>query len=46
MARKYNKTPAQILVRWSLQHDLAVIPKSSHEERIPENSHVFDLNID
>jgi diketogulonate reductase-like aldo/keto reductase len=46
MARKHNKTPAQILVRWSLQHDLVVIPKSSHEERILENNQVFDLNID
>jgi methylglyoxal/glyoxal reductase len=46
MAKKYNKTSAQILVRWSLQHDLVVIPKSSHEERILENSQVFDYNID
>ena len=46
MARKYNKTPAQILVRWSLQHDLVVIPKSSHEEGILENSQVFDFYID
>jgi len=45
MARKYNKTPAQMLVRWSLQHDLVVIPKSSHEERILENSQVYDFNI-
>jgi methylglyoxal/glyoxal reductase len=45
IARAYDKTPAQILVRWSLQHDLIVIPKSNHEERILENSHVFDFQI-
>ena len=44
-AKMYDKTPAQILVRWSLQHDLVVIPKSSHEERILENSQVFDFHI-
>jgi methylglyoxal/glyoxal reductase len=45
LGQKYNKSPAQILVRWSLQHDLIVIPKSSHEERILENSRVFDFHI-
>ena len=45
IAKMYDKTPAQILVRWSLQHDLVVIPKSSHEKRILENSQVFDFHI-
>jgi len=45
IAKAYDKTSAQILVRWSLQHDLVVIPKSSHEERILENSQVFDFHI-
>jgi methylglyoxal/glyoxal reductase len=45
IANVYDKTPAQILVRWSLQHDLVVIPKSSHEERILENSKVFNFHI-
>jgi methylglyoxal/glyoxal reductase len=46
MARKYNKTPAQIMTRWSLQHGVVAIPKSSHKERIIENANVFDFQIE
>ncbi len=45
MARKYSKTPAQILIRWTLQHDIVVIPKSAQPERIRENAEVFDFSI-
>jgi diketogulonate reductase-like aldo/keto reductase len=46
IAKKYGKTPAQVLLRWSLQHDVIVIPKSIHEHRILENSQVFDFQIE
>ena len=45
ISANYGKTPAQILVRWAIQHDIVVIPKSIHEKRIIENSLVFDFEI-
>ena len=45
IAKKHDKTPAQVLVRWSLQHDLVTIPKSVREARIKENSQVFDYTL-
>jgi diketogulonate reductase-like aldo/keto reductase len=45
MAAGYSKTPAQILIRWGLQKEVVVIPKSSRKERIKENSEVFDFVI-
>jgi diketogulonate reductase-like aldo/keto reductase len=45
ISRKYGRTPAQILIRWALEHRLVVIPKSVHRERIEENAQVFDFAI-
>ena len=41
MANKYGRTPAQIIIRWHLQHGLIVIPKSVTPERIVSNSDVY-----
>lgn len=45
LAVKYGKSSAQIMIRWSLQHGLVVLPKSSNRQRIAENSKVFDFEI-
>lgn len=46
IAGKYAKAPAQIMIRWSLQHGLIPIPKSSNKTRIFENTKVFDFHIE
>lgn len=46
LSKKYKKSPAQILIRWSLQQGFVVLPKSSKKERAKENLNVFDFNID
>ncbi|WP_228850535.1 aldo/keto reductase [Aegicerativicinus sediminis] len=45
LAIKYGKTVAQIILRWNLQKDILVIPKSTNKNRIIENSLIFDFEI-
>ncbi|GMF35144.1 unnamed protein product [[Candida] boidinii] len=45
IADKYGKTPAQILVRWSLDKGFVVLPKSAKEERAASNIDVFDFKL-
>ena len=42
IAVHYNKTPAQILIRWSIQNNVVTIPKSIKKERVLENIQVKD----
>jgi diketogulonate reductase-like aldo/keto reductase len=42
---KVNKSSAHILIRWAIQHQLVVIPKSANPARIRENANVFDFEI-
>jgi len=43
VAERAGRTPAQVLLRWCLQHGIPVIPKSTHRERIEENAQIFDF---
>lgn len=45
MAEKYGKSTAQVALRWGLQHDFVVIPKSTNKERIFENANLFDFAL-
>ncbi|KAL7271774.1 aspartic proteinase precursor [Rhizina undulata] len=46
LVEKYNKSPAQILLRWSYQRGLVPLVKSAHENRLRENLDIFDFTID
>ena len=46
IAEKHGKTPAQILLRWATQRNIAVIPKSNNQNRLAQNLDVESFNID
>jgi diketogulonate reductase-like aldo/keto reductase len=45
IAERAGRTPAQVLLRWCVQHGVPVIPKSTHRERIEENAAIFDFEL-
>jgi diketogulonate reductase-like aldo/keto reductase len=45
LAEKYHKTPAQIILRWAIQHGISTVPKSSNLARLQENFQIFDFEI-
>ena len=45
IARKVGKTPGQVLLRWSTQQGIVVLPKSSKLERMIENQDLFDFEL-
>lgn len=45
LANKYNKTPAQIALRYALQQGIAIIPKTVTQSRLKENMNIFDFSI-
>lgn len=45
IGKQYEKTPSQVILRWHLQNDVLVIPKSANPERIVENAQIFDFKL-
>jgi diketogulonate reductase-like aldo/keto reductase len=45
VSQRTGRTPAQVLLRWCLQRELVVVPKSVHRERIAENAQIFDFAL-
>jgi 2,5-diketo-D-gluconate reductase A len=46
IAQRYDVTPAQVVLRWHIEHGIPVIPKSAHPERIRQNLDVFGFSLD
>ncbi len=46
IAKAIGKTPAQVLLRWGVEHGLVTLPKSTREARILENASIFDFTLD
>ena len=46
IAEKYDKTVAQIILRWNVQQGVIVIPKSVHRERMRENLDIWNFKLE
>ena len=46
LSKKYNKTPSQVTLRWIIQQNAVVIPKSAKKRRLKENIDIYDFEID
>ncbi|HVQ95193.1 MAG TPA: aldo/keto reductase [Mycobacteriales bacterium] len=46
VAEKHGRSNAQVLLRWALQRDTVVLPKSAHQDRIQANAQIFDFTLD
>jgi diketogulonate reductase-like aldo/keto reductase len=46
LSEKYNKTPSQLTLKWIIQQNAVVIPKSSKKRRLKENIDIYDFEID
>jgi 2,5-diketo-D-gluconate reductase A len=45
VAARVGRTPAQVLLRWCVQHEVPAVAKSTHRERIEENAQIFDFTL-
>ena len=45
IGQKYGKTAAQVALRWNVQRDVVIIPKSTHKERMEENFNIWDFTL-
>lgn len=45
IAEKYNKSVAQVVLKWNVQRGVIIIPKSTHKERIEENMNIWDFQL-
>ena len=45
LAQEVNRTPAQVLLRWGLEKNLVLVPKTSSKERMIENAQVFEFSL-
>lgn len=45
LGKKYNKSWAQVMLRWGLQKQFVILPKSTTPSRIKENGNIFDFEL-